>query len=133
MILPVKCKDCGTRFFIKDENEYILSYCEGCERLIVLYKINPAMLIKESDGNVVFISSDEKSVCRKCGKVVTIKNNNDYYSIRCVDCGFGIIYRMITHRGVARFIKGDEFNKDVYWTTGKRKIERDKKTEMYGK
>lgn len=133
MNLPVKCKDCGSRFFIKDEDEYILSYCKGCDRLIVLYKINPAVLVKEADNEAVFISSDAKSLCRRCGDTITIKNNKDYYSVRCVNCGFGIVYRMPTHRGVARFIKGEEFNKDVYWTTGKRKADREKRDEKYSK
>jgi len=133
MILPVKCKDCNKRFLIKDEDEYILSYCDGCDKLIVLYKFNPAMLVREADKPAVFISSDSGSKCRRCGEIITVKNNKDYYSVRCVNCGFGIVYRMTTHRGVARFIKGEEFNKDVYWTTGKRKADREKREEETGK
>jgi DNA-directed RNA polymerase subunit RPC12/RpoP len=129
MSLSVKCKDCGKRFLIKDEDEYILSYCEGCDRLVVLYKINPAIVVKKNGDKALFISSNEKSDCRRCGERMTIRNNNDYYSTRCVNCGFGIIYRMSTHRGVARFIDGNEFNKDKYWTSGKRKADREKKSK----
>lgn len=133
MNLPVKCKDCGSRFFIKDEDEYILSYCEGCDRLIVLYKINPAILVRDGDDIPIFISSDARSSCRRCGEMLTVKNNKDYYSARCVNCGFGIVYRMSTHLGVARFIRGEEFNKDVYWTTGKRKADREKREIKFSK
>jgi len=128
----VKCRDCGTPFFMKDENEYILSFCDKCRKLVVLYKINPAILSKTGDEKPIFLSSDSSSKCRRCGSMITLKNKNDYFSVRCVKCGFGIVYRMETHRGIGRFIGGNEFNKDVYWTTGKRKVEREERDEKYG-
>lgn len=127
LIKCVKCKDCGKPFYMKDENEYILSYCDGCRKLVVIYKINPAVLFKEGDNDATFVSSDAQSKCRKCGSLVTIKNKNDYFSIRCVNCGFGIVYRMETHCGIGRFIGGEQFDKNVYWTTGKRKQEREER------
>lgn len=123
----VRCRDCGKYFFLKEETEYILSFCDGCSKLVVLYKINPAILSKQKDKKAVFISTDAQSKCRKCGSIVTVKNKNDYYSVRCVKCGFGIVYKMPTHRGIGRFISGDEFNKNVYWTTGKRQAEREER------
>jgi len=129
----IKCKDCGKRFFIKDEDEYIMSYCGGCDKLVVLYKINPGILSKNAGGQAIFISSDEHSKCRRCGETITIKNNKDYYSVRCTGCGFGIVYRMMTHRGIGRFISGNEFNKEKYWATGKRKQDREKRDEGFSK
>jgi DNA-directed RNA polymerase subunit RPC12/RpoP len=133
MIQGIKCKDCGKRFILKDEQEYILSYCEGCNRLVVIYKINPAILVRINEETPIFVSSDGRSRCRRCGNQITIKNNKDYYSLRCTSCGFGIIYRMSSHKGVSRFISGDKFDKTVYWTTGKRKAERERKEAEYGK
>ena len=129
----VRCRDCGKHFYIKDDLEYILSFCDGCRKLVVLYKINPAILSKVKDEKPVFVSSDHLSRCRKCGSTVTIKNKNDYYSIRCVKCGFGIVYKMDTHRGIGCFIGPKKFDKGIYWTTGKRKVERDERDEKYGK
>jgi len=121
----VKCRDCRKEFILKDETEYILSYCPGCRKLVVLYKINPAILFRSADDKPVFMSSDHKSKCRKCQGLVTIKNNGDYFSVRCTNCGFGIVYRMATHKGIGRYLSRDVFNKTVYWTTGKRQADRE--------
>jgi hypothetical protein len=125
----VRCKNCKQPFIMKDENEYILSYCEKCNLLIVIYKVNPAVLARDGDKEPVFISSGPGFKCRKCGSVMTVKNGKDYYSLRCVQCAFSIIYRMPTHRGVARFISGSDFDKDKYWLTGKRALDRAKRDE----
>lgn len=123
----VRCKDCGKTFMLKDETEYIMSWCDGCSKLIVLYKFNPAILSREGDNAAVFLSSDPQSKCRKCGALVTIKNKDDYYSIRCVNCGFGLIYKMDSHRGIGRYISRGEFDKTLYWLSGKRKLEREER------
>lgn len=125
----VKCKDCRKPFHLKTESEYILSYCDGCEKLIVLYTTNPAILAKDSGKPPVFISSGPGGKCRKCGNMLTIRNNKDYVSLRCIECGFSIIYKMSTHRGVARFIGGKDFSKDHYWLSGKRLADRKKRDE----
>jgi len=124
----VICKTCKKRFIMKDVDEYILSYCDGCQNMIVLYKYNSAILARGSKG-AFFISSGPGGKCRKCGENVTVRNNNSYYSIRCVNCGFAIIYKMPTHRGVARFISGGDFNKEKYWLSGKRASDRKRKDE----
>jgi len=129
----VRCRDCKKDFFIKDETEYIASYCPGCRKLVVLYKINPAILSKKGDEKAVFLSSDQKSKCRKCGNLVTMKNSNDYFSIRCVSCGFGIVYRMPTHRGIGRYLSKEEFDKNIYWTSGKRQADREARDEQFKK
>jgi DNA-directed RNA polymerase subunit RPC12/RpoP len=129
VIKGIKCKDCGRQFYMKEEQEYILSYCDGCSRLVVLYKFNPAILYKSGDNKPVFLSSDEQSKCRKCNGIMTVKNKADYYSIRCVNCGFGIVYKMSTHNGIGVYIDKDKFNKTIYWTTGKRQAEREARDE----
>jgi len=125
----VKCKDCRKPFVMRDEPEYILSYCDGCGKLVVAYKICPAMLAKDDGKPPVFLSSGPEGKCRTCGSLMTVRNNKDYFSIRCVKCGFVIVYRMPTHRGVARFIRGGEFDKTKYWLSGKRAADRKKKEE----
>ena len=125
----VICKDCKRAFILAEETEYIMSYCPGCDRMIVLYKINPAILAKDKDKPAVFISSGPSGSCRKCGQMMTVRNNKDYVSIRCVNDGFGIIYKMFTHRGVARFIGSDTFDKTHYWFSGKRAHDRKLKEE----
>lgn len=121
----VRCRDCKKDFLIKDETEYIASYCPGCNKLVILYKINPAILSKVGENKPVFLSTDERSKCRKCGSLVTMRNSNDYCSIRCINCGFGIVYRMATHKGIGRYLSREEFNKTVYWSTGRRQAERE--------
>lgn len=129
----VKCKECRKPFIIKDETEYILSFCDGCSRIVVLYKINPAILAKDNGKPAVFISSGPGAKCRKCGNTITMRSNKDYVSLRCVECGFGIVYKMPTHRGVARFIGGNEFDKNRYWLSGKRASDRKKKDDLIKK
>jgi DNA-directed RNA polymerase subunit RPC12/RpoP len=129
----VRCKDCKRPFILKDTPEYILSYCDGCNKLIVLYKINSAILAKNDKG-AFFISSGPTGKCRKCGENMTVRNNKDYISIRCIKCAFAIVYKMPSHRGVARFISGGDFNKEKYWLSGKRQSDRLKKdAELKGK
>jgi DNA-directed RNA polymerase subunit RPC12/RpoP len=130
VVKGIRCKDCGKNFYLKDEQEYILSYCDGCKRLVVLYKYNPAILSKNGDNSAVFLSSDQHSKCRKCGSLMSIKNKDDYCSIRCVNCGFGIVYKMQTHRGIGVYIGRDKFNKTIYWTTGKRQADREARDEQ---
>lgn len=125
----VKCKDCRRPFIMVDTTEYVLSYCDGCEKMVVLYKINPAILARDNGKPPIFISSGPEGKCRICGNPLTVRNNKDYFSMRCVKCAFGIIYRMPTHRGVARFIRGGEFDKTHYWLSGKRASDRKKKEE----
>jgi hypothetical protein len=125
----VRCKDCKKPFIMKDEAEYILSYCEGCDKLLVLYKINPAILARDDQKVISFVSSGPGGKCRKCSNMVTMRNNKDYVSIRCVECGFGIVYKMSTHKGVARFIGSEEFDKTKYWLSGKRAHDRKLKEE----
>lgn len=129
----VICKTCKRRFIMKDCAEYILSYCDGCNSMVVLYKVNPAILAKNDKG-AFFISSGPTGKCRKCGENITIRNNNSYFSARCIKCAFAIVYKMPSHKGVARFISGGEFNKERYWLSGKRLSDRVKKdAELKGK
>jgi len=125
----VKCKNCRRPFVMVDTTEYILSYCDGCSSMVVLYKVNPAILAKDDGKPPIFISSGPEGKCRICGNPLTVRNNKDYFSIRCVKCAFGIVYRMPTHRGVARCIQGNKFSKDIYWMTGKRQADRKKRDE----
>jgi DNA-directed RNA polymerase subunit RPC12/RpoP len=130
IIKGIRCRDCGRNFILKEEDEYIMSYCEGCEKIVVLYKINPAVLFRSKDKKAVFLSSGPGAKCRKCGGIMTLKNKNDYCSIRCVNCGFGIVYKMETHKGIGVFIDRDAFDKTVYWTTGKRQADREARDEQ---
>lgn len=123
------CKDCGKCFIMKEDVEYIMSYCPGCEKLVVIYKINPAILVKLKEKPPVFVSSNYMGKCRKCGSTITIKNSDSYYSFRCTTCGFGVIYKMPSHRGVASFLSKDDFNKEKYYKTGKRKADREKREQ----
>ena len=125
LIKGIRCKHCGKNFVFKEEEEYILSYCDGCEKIVVLYKINPAILYKIKGKPGVFLSSGPGAKCRKCGSLMSMKNKGDYASIRCVNCGFGIVYKMETHKGIGVFIDRGTFDKTIYWTTGKRQADRE--------
>jgi DNA-directed RNA polymerase subunit RPC12/RpoP len=130
VVKGIKCKDCKKNFFLKDEQEYIMSYCDGCKIVVVLYKYNPAILFKNGDGMAMFLSSDQQSKCRRCGSLMSIKNKDDYCSIRCVNCGFGIVYKMATHKGIGVYIDKSKFDKTIYWTTGKRQADREARDEQ---
>jgi len=129
----IKCKDCGKNFVLKDEQEYILSFCDGCGKIVVLYKVNPAILYRHKEDKPIFLSSGPDSKCRKCGNMMTIKNKEDYCSIRCVGCGFGIVYKMPTHRGIGVYLGKEKFNKTIYWTSGKRQADREARDEENSK
>jgi len=72
------------------------------------------------------IKTEKGIICKHCGVRFSVKNTDAYISSAC-KCGFAIIYRQQNLMGVYRFIPAEEFNRDVYYTTGRRKKDRDER------
>ena len=64
--------------------------------------------------------------CNKCHRKFSVKKTKTYVSSAC-NCGYAIIYLEERLKGVFRFISQDDFNLGKYYTSGRRKNERDKK------
>lgn len=74
------------------------------------------------------IKTEKGIICKHCKTRFSVKETEAYLSSAC-RCGFAIIYRQENLKGVYRFIPAEEFSLEKYYTSGKRKKERDEREE----
>jgi DNA-directed RNA polymerase subunit RPC12/RpoP len=74
------------------------------------------------------IKTEKGIICKHCGIRFSVKETAAYLSSAC-KCGFAIIYKQNNLKGVFRFIPEEEFSRDVYYSTGRRKKERELREE----
>ena len=69
-------------------------------------------------------------VCKHCKAKFSVKETDAYLSSAC-KCGFAIIYKQDNLCGVYRFIAAEDFSLEKYFTTGKRKKDREEREQRF--
>ena len=77
------------------------------------------------------IKTEKGIICKHCGVRFSLKENDMYISSAC-KCGFALIYKQENLRGVYRFIPQEDFDREKYYASGKRKKERDEREKRFG-